>query len=249
MPDKTKRKKSADTAAGAETRIIKFIPAVIVAVIIALCVYFFVIKGVPYEEMLSFTPDNYFLFTLLVLFCFGVKSLSVVFHIAVIYVFVGNSYPLPAALAVNTLGIAIVVTIPYLVGKISGSPLIERLQRKYPKLSAADKYFSESQFFSSFLIRVIGILPGDIVSMLFGAKSTKFTPYFFGSLLGYIPTMIATTCVGATITDPTSPAFLISVSISVFLSVLSIIIQRIVTHRVTEKKRLKKEASQDSSPQ
>ena len=73
-------------------------------------------------------------------------------------------------------------------------------------------------------MRVVAILPGDIVSMYLGASGIQFIPFVLGCLLGALPRMIAYTIAGDNIMTPNSPAFIISVLLSVLLAAISIVI-------------------------
>ena len=82
-------------------------------------------------------------------------------------------------------------------------------------------------FFDSFFLRIISCLPGDIVSMYFGAAKLDFSRYFWGSMLGIVPGTITASFMGESIRDPLSPKFIISLSVTLFMAVLSIVIYRI----------------------
>ena len=61
--------------------------------------------------------------------------------------------------------------------------------------------------FMSFFLRVISCLPGDTISMYFGASKMPFWTCLLGSFLGTLPGMVASTLLGMSITDPSSPMF------------------------------------------
>ena len=67
----------------------------------------------------------------------------------------------------------------------------------------------------------------DLVSMFLGAAGVNAAKYMIGSMLGNLPGIIAITIVGQSITDPTSPTFIISLSVTVLISVISLVIYRI----------------------
>ena len=137
--------------------------------------------------------------------------------------------PIPA-LIINTVGVGVMIALPYYVGRLCGPSFIKRLEKRYPKIT---KYIDRQKdwFFLSFFLRIISCMPGDIVSLYFGAVGAPFKVYFIGSMLGIIPGVITATFMGVSILDPTSSTFILSVSITVFLSVLSIIIHRLYLKR------------------
>ena len=59
--------------------------------------------------------------------------------------------------------------------------------------------------------------------MFLGAAGVNAAKY----MLGNLPGIIAITIVGQSITDPTSPTFIISLSVTVLISVISLVIYRI----------------------
>ena len=93
--------------------------------------------------------------------------------------------------------------------------------RKYPRFADIVGRGQKNEVFLSFFLRIISCLPGDIVSIWFGASGARFVPYLFASLLGTMPGVICATLLGMNITDPTSPMFWISLGLNVLLSVLS----------------------------
>jgi uncharacterized membrane protein YdjX (TVP38/TMEM64 family) len=158
---------------------------------------------------------------LILLLLYALKSLSVAFPIAVLEVVAGIVFPLPIALLLNLIGIVIVLTIPYHIGRLSGHDLADQIIGRNKWLERISEYQSKNAFFVSFLLRVIAILPGDIVSMYLGASGIRFPQFLTGCLLGALPRMIAYTIAGDSIMTPNSPAFIISVLLSVLLAVIS----------------------------
>ena len=74
------------------------------------------------------------------------------------------------------------------------------------------------------LARSVGVLPGDVVSLYFGAARLPFLPYLAGSLLGLAPTMAAVSIMGSS--SPFSPAFLIAGGCDLVLAAGSLLICR-----------------------
>jgi uncharacterized membrane protein YdjX (TVP38/TMEM64 family) len=84
----------------------------------------------------------------------------------------------------------------------------------------------QNPWFYSYFLRVVSVLPGDLVSMLLGSFKLKFTPYILGSLLGIFPGMLAATFMGTAISNPSSPEFIIALVGTVLLSVVSYFVYR-----------------------
>ena len=119
------------------------------------------------------------------------------------------------ALIVNITGTAISLTSPYIVGRISGSDLVDRINRKFPKLEKTINNTQGSNFFLCFILRSVSCLPEDAISMFMGARRRSFQTYFWGSLSGTILSIITATLIGSSIVNPSSPMFWISVGLTV----------------------------------
>ena len=77
----------------------------------------------------------------------------------------------------------------------------------------------KSPLFLSFFLRVIGCLPGDLVSMYLGACRIPYPTFLLGGLLGSVLHLVAYTVLGDSISEPGSPQFWISLGITVVLSI------------------------------
>lgn len=205
-----------------------FIKAAVILAVLALTV--FICKELNIftaENILSITPENQFLAVIVLLIFYALNSLSIFFPIAVLYAAVGIIFPLPLALLVNFLGALLCTVLPYVIGKFKGSEYVDALTNRYPKLKSIFEIEKNNDWFLSYFLRVINLLPMDLVSMFLGAAGVNTTKYMIGSMLGNLPGIIAITIVGQSITDPASPTFIISLSVTVLISVISLIIYRI----------------------
>lgn len=200
--------------------LLKYIPLGLCLV----CILFFLCtrREFSVESILQYSPKSPFLAACMMLLLYAGKSMSIVFPMMVLQIVGGHLFPTPVALLVNILGMVVLLTLPYWVGYFSGSELIAKLMKKYPKLAMAVEYQQQDSFFVTFFLRVISILPGDVVSMYFGATKVPFWTYLWGSSLGTVPGVITATLMGSALTDPTSPMFIVSGLLTVFLSVLSL---------------------------
>lgn len=178
------------------------------------------------EDILRYTPENLLLAALVFMAVYTVKSLSVFFPLIVLYVGAGMVFSVPVAVAVNLCGLFICVSVPYWMGRLAGKEWVDSLLIKYKKARELEKILSENEWFLSYILRVVNILPGDIVSMFLGAARACYQKYVAGSIAGLFPTMLAVTLMGNAITEPGSPQFLISLGITVSLSAVSLLLYR-----------------------
>ncbi len=168
-------------------------------------------KEITAESILRFTPEKKLPAILVLLLMFALKSMSVVFPMIVLYIASGIMFPLPLAILINSIGACITVTIPYCIGRYSGSELLTRLRKKYPKLDTLQQFQQKHDFYFVYMVRVIGGLPGDIVSLYMGASRIPYLPYLGGCLAGMFLKLCLQTVMGTAINDPASPEFLAAI--------------------------------------
>lgn len=190
-------------------------------VLLGLAVVLFLYSDVSPQAILTDAPQDPLLAAGLLLLLYMLKSLTIFFPLLILEMAAGYLFPAPAALAINLLGVCIVLTIPYWIGRALGLRQVSKLTRKYPKLQAVMEKQNSHSVFLCFFLRVISCLPGDLVTMYLGATRTPFCHNLLGGILGIFPGMILATLMGINIQDPSSPAFWISVALSAGLAVAS----------------------------
>lgn len=198
----------------------KIFPIIIFSLVVLIA--FFYRDKMTLDTLLNFTPKNLILAMVYIFICYGVKSISIVFPIAALFLLSGKIFNPLIAILVNMIGIAISVSIPYCIGRYLGEEMTSFLKAKYPAIKKLDEFSTNNQYFFSYITRAINILPGDIVSLFLGSSALEYRKYLIGSILGMIPTMISITIMGENISNPKSPEFLISMGVTVFFSLISI---------------------------
>ena len=180
--------------------------------------YGHILREMTLEDILAYEPENLVLASVGLLTLYAVKSVTVVFPLILLYAASGILFDPVWAISVNLLGLVLVVSIPYGLGAFYGRTYVEGILAKREKIGILREIQGKSGLFISYFTRVVGILPGDLVSMLLGALHIGYGKYLAGSLLGLAPVMLAATFWGAAVTDPASPGFWISGVITVTLS-------------------------------
>lgn len=176
---------------------------------------------VSVESITSHVPENYTLAIVFILLLYAVKSLSIAFPLMLLELAVGTLFPTIVAIPVNMAGITVSLIISYWIGRISGSSILDKLKRKYPKLRKLEQENSNKRFAAVFFLRSVYILPLDVVSLYLGSTKMNFSKYLAASLLGVLPSTIIATVFGTAITEPSSPTFWISAFLLVGYSVIS----------------------------
>lgn len=190
---------------------------------LAMVAFFIIRGGITVEDILNYAPDNTWLAVVFLLLVYAAKSLSVAFPIIVLQIAAGHLFVPATALAVNILGLAIVLSIPYGIGRFSGSGLAARLLVRYPQIDGLIKNQEGHYLFLSFFLRVIYLLPGDVVSMYFGSVQAPYPTILLGGLLGGLPSLLAATLLGASVSQVGSPAFWVALGITAGVSAISLL--------------------------
>jgi len=201
---------------------LRYAPLIVCAVF--MCLYLFSGKDVTPESLLNFAPEDPLLAALFLILLYAFKSLTIFFPIIILNVLGGFMFEPFHALIVNSVGLLVELTVPYLIAKYSGSNISERMINKHPKLAEIVDAQGENSFFMTFFLRVISCLPGDAVSMYLGTTGIPLEKYLLASYLGSLPGMVAATLLGMSITDPTSPMFWVSIGLTVGISIISFLV-------------------------
>lgn len=170
------------------------------------------------DTILSYTPELPLLAALFLLLLYGLKSLSLTLPILLLDTVCGVLFPLPVAILVATLGTAITLTIPYFIGRGAGPDMTEKLQQKHPRLRELREMRSRNELFLAFLIRIVGILPCDVVSLYLGNTRLPFPKYLLGGVLGFLPDILTAVVVGTKADDRSSPWFWGAIAVNLLVA-------------------------------
>ncbi|MGM9641774.1 MAG: TVP38/TMEM64 family protein [Eubacteriales bacterium] len=187
------------------------------------------------ERITSFTPDEPLLAALVMIVLFALKSVSLFVYGGILYAACGIIFPLPQAIIINTVGTFVMTIIPYLIGRKSGSKAIAKLTEKSRKLELLHDASNRNGFFVSFFVRIVGLLPSDLVGIYLGASGISFGKYVSGTMLGLFSAVVAFSVMGMSADDPTSPAFIISAAAEIGLCILSLVLYFVLARRKKKK--------------
>lgn len=199
--------------------------------IICLCLWVVVLLfGFIYREQISIDvilrviPHNSWLVALALLGIFAGKSLGIFVYTGLLFAASGAFFSPKLAFAVNITGTVAMLLFPYCFGRAAGADGMKKLSENNAVVHILQRFPDKSSFFSSFISRIGGILPVDAVSFCLGNLRTEFPAYFFGSLLGIAPSLVAFTVMGLRLDNPASPAFTVSLLVQCSISALSLLI-------------------------
>ena len=202
----------------------KWLPSA--AMLLCILLSFWKGRSLSWQTLSDVMPEKPWQAALVFWGCYAVKSLSVFFPLLVLYAAAGRVFPLSKALLVNLIGLVICESIPYGIGRLSGTSLAAKLREKYPKLLALETLHQRGSFPLAALTRAVGVVPGELASLYFGAVRLPYFPYLMGSLTGLLPMMVADTLLGKGIGGAMSPELLAAWGISVLIAAASLLFCR-----------------------
>ena len=212
---------------------LRYFPFVIMLVMAIMCCVFW--EDISVKNILGQVSENKPLVLAMVIAIYALKSISVVFPLSILYLSVGSLFSFVEALTINSCGLIVCLTIPYFVGRFSGEGFVSKIIAKYPKAKKIDNFKNTNQWVFSFLLKFVGIFPGDITSMLLGSMRVPYGVFLSGSLVGMFPSLITITSLGETITTPHTPGFLISLAAICLNAVISLFVYRRYQKKEPEK--------------
>ncbi len=207
--------------------------AILVAAVIGLIIWFvWQFRDMTAADMVAYTPDDLVLGARVVLAMYAVKSVSIVFPLHVLFIGVGLIFSPVEAFLINAMGSFVCAVLPYWVGRATGKEVINRLMLRYHWAEKVLNIQEKNAWFFTFLLRLVGLLPGDVISMVLGSTGIPFWQYVTASVVGMLPGMVTTTFLGVTATDPTSPAFIASCIAKVmFMAAACVLYRWMVRHK------------------
>ena len=189
------------------------------------------------EDLSRLAPGNLWTAALWFWALYALKALSMVFPLPVLQLGAGLLFPLPAALGVNAVGALAGGAVGYWVGRFEGAYRVAELLVRYPKAREILGLRQERELIFVCLIRAVGVVPVDVASILLGSMRVSFPVYLLGTLLGMSPGIAAATVMGASITQPGSPAFWGALGANTLMIAIAMLLyRRIAAKRKGERK-------------
>lgn len=174
------------------------------------------------ENIFDFTPTNLWIAALFFLVMYAMKPITLIIPLWALQVSCAMFFSPTEALIINTVGVALSLVIAYFLGFYLGKNRVQDMYEKLKKKKSMDDLTEDSQFFYVFIIRIIGIISMDVTGMVMGSMKINFIKYFIASMLGLMPAVVIGTFIGTSLSDPTSPSFIVSLILKGMLVVLSI---------------------------
>lgn len=151
-------------------------------------------------DVVSLLSDNPAVSVVELLALYVLKTCSIMFPLGALQVASGMIYSLPVALLVNLAGLVIIVTIPFVLGKKTTPELQRKLIQRFPKLQRVENFQNRTPFTYCFLLRVVCVVPGDLLSWYLGTTGLDYRSFVLGTVLGKLTGMVLFTLLGANLT-------------------------------------------------
>ena len=173
-----------------------------------------------------------------------IKSFALVFPPAVIFSVCGYIMPnFWVALLVNIISVFLSLSVPYFLGRFTGAGMVDTLKGKFKAIKKIDDFAGANETEMTFAIKLSGIMPGDLSSLLFGAMGISFKNYTIGANLGNLPLVIVYTFFGITLRNVGEKPWVAAIPVAVII--VFMLIASLITKRLIEKTKAKQSADNE----
>lgn len=167
-----------------------------------------------------------------------IKSFALVFPPIVLYFVAGvvlNNAPL--AIAVNLIASALSLILPYFLGRFTGKDMLSTLENKFKAVKKLEDFTEENTWVVVFVLKVSGIIPSDLSSVIFGAMNIPFAKYFIASNLGLLALNVSWSLIGAKgdLSDPLTYLYMLPIVICLVISLPFMLKARKKSRRKSDK--------------
>ena len=164
-----------------------------------------------------------------------VKSFALVFPPAVIFAVSGLLIDnLALAILINFIGVALSMILPYYLGRFTGKDMLDTLKERFPKIKKLDDFAGKNEFMVVYVVKASGIVPSDLMNVVYGAMNINFMKYFIASNIGMLPFNILFTLLAnkGDLSNPYSLLYIIP--IPVFVVIMSIVVKKMTKEKTNE---------------
>lgn len=154
------------------------------------------------ENIATLASSNLIIATMQFILLYILKGISFIFPSAAINIASGMVFEFPYSILVSCIGIFVEFSVLYLIGRILGMGIVEEVRKKYPIVKKIDIFQKKNSFFTSFIIRIIGLVSYDVGSVYLGASEVKYGSFILASMLGALLNIIIDGLFGKYVLNP-----------------------------------------------
>ena len=167
--------------------------------------------------------DNKWVFVLVVVVLFAVKSFVPIYPTPTVCFLTGAVLPMYVSVPVNVVGFCALLAIRYYAGKRFGAGKAWELIRKYERLRRLIEQNGRGNSSLLIILRLLPLMPVNTISGVYGSLNFGVWRFLLLSVIGYLPKIISFTFIGRNVYDPLSPEFIVPIMIFAFVSGISLI--------------------------
>lgn len=174
-------------------------------------------------EQIILHIDIAWLFALVILLLFAVKSAIPIYATSTICFLTGAVLPMYFAIPVNVIGFAVLLTIRYYWGKRFGAGNAWKIISKTDMIRKLIQSDGKGNPALLVALRLVPGVPVNSISGVYGSFDFGYPKFIIFSVIGFMPRLISYTFVGRNIFDPLSGKFLVPIMLILFFSGVSAI--------------------------
>ena len=183
-------------------------------------------------ELSSYITGGTLTVALIIIAFTVIKSFALVFPPAVIFAVSGILFEnVWVAILVNFIGVALSMILPYYLGRFTGKELLDTLKGRFPKVKKLDDFAGKNEFMVVYVVKAAGVVPSDLMNIIYGAMNINFRKFFIASNLGMLPFNVLFSLL-ANKGDLSNPyTLLYIIPIPVFVVVMSVIVKKMTAKK------------------
>lgn len=167
--------------------------------------------------------DNKWVFVLVVVVLFAVKSFVPIYPTPTVCFLTGAVLPMYVSVPVNVVGFCALLATRYYAGKRFGAGKAWELIRKNERLRRLIEQNGRGNSSLLIILRLLPLMPVNTISGVYGSLNFGVWRFLLLSVIGYLPKIISFTFIGRNVYDPLSPEFIVPIMIFAFVSGISLI--------------------------
>ncbi len=223
-------------------RILQIASGIFMVAMVILCIYLtqkYNIKVTNIPELSEKLPSGILILSIGFVVFSVIKSFALIFPPAVVFSLCAYMIPnFGLALGINIVSVFLSLSIPYVLGRFTGSTMVETLKNKFKAIKKIDDFAGANETEMTFAIKLSGLLPGDLSSLLFGAMGISYKKYMIGSFLGMLPLAVVYTLFGYALKNIGEKPWVVAVPIVViivFTLIAGLITKKLIAKTKAEK--------------
>lgn len=178
------------------------------------------------ETILSYGPFAPAIYIIL----FALVPLTL-FPDAVLAIAGGMIFGVKYGFLLTLIGACCGASISFCISRFFGRSLVKKLSKE--KLQSIEKHLEKDGFFVVILLRLVPLIPFDIISYGAGLSSIKFSHFTLATLIGIIPGVYVYTNLGDKSLNIYSIDFILSIIILVALVIISYFLKKKLDKKIT----------------